>query len=100
MNLPQIQPVTLVKARLCGTVLQFRKAKLEDSAYLEQIVNEGVLGMESNIRILAFLMEGYEEPLEERIKFLKSLQVNGISDYKEITELLEKVGLNVESKKK
>ena len=100
MNLPQLQPVTTVEETICGIKLTFRKAKLEDSAEIDKMVEKGILGLSSNIYMLALLMYGYDESFEDRLKFLNSLEFSKATDLSNLNEVLKKLGLNTEASKK
>jgi hypothetical protein len=100
MNLPQLQPVTTVEETICGQKLTFRKAKLEDSAEIDKMVEKGILGLSSNIYMLALLMYGYDESFEDRLKFLNSLEFSKAEDLSNLNEVLKKLGLNTEASKK
>ena len=100
MNLPQLQPVTTVEETICGIKLTFRKAKLEDSAEIDKMVEKGILGLSSNIYMLALLMYGYDESFEDRLKFLNSLEFSKAEDLSNLNEVLKKLGLNTEASKK
>lgn len=99
--LPQIKPVTTVKATLCGVELNFRKAKLGDSLELNEKVKQGFLGNALNIYMLAYLMDGYDETVEQRVDYLKSLPVSNLDDITtNITNILKDLGLQPADPKK
>lgn len=102
MNLPQLKEVTTIEEEICGVKLTFRKAKLEDSVEIDKMVEKGILGSYSNVYMLAYLMHGYEEPFEDRLRYLSSLEFSEAEDLGNLNRILKKLGLDTkgEGKKK
>ena len=95
MKLPTVSSPTIVTFKYKGADIKFRK--LTTFELLELAEMDGSR-MELIVNKLADLLHGYDEnTLEEKIGFIKSLD---LEDLDEISKLLEMVGLNTTSKKK
>lgn len=92
----------IVKFSLDDIELQFRKITVGDADYINQLRGEGLSELNLALKILAKLLHGYDNTIEEREEFIKSLSIQTLSgDALENLKLL--VGLEYkpgETKKK
>lgn len=107
MNLPQLKQTETFEATIGGYKLNFRKAVISDS-YLLMLMTEEKNSINSLLRIVAELMSGYEETIEQRLEFLKKLDFSNLETInKDINNILKEAGFlaktevkEVRSKKK
>ena len=86
MNLPSITPETF-EVKVKDVVLTFREPLTSEYEIIYSLTSN-TNDMESIAKLIASLLYGYEEDLEQRIEFIKKLPIqyinevaNGLSNY-------------------
>lgn len=99
MNLPK-PDITIVEWNHRSFVLQFRKLALGEIKALLKMEKEGQEKYFDFVyELLATLLEGYDDTLEDRITFIKALEFDTIEEcVLEINVLLELLGMPVKKK--
>lgn len=98
MNLPQLEEKSIIEVEICGYKINIRKAKIEDTGLLSDINKKGLIGLDSNVYAIAYLMDGYDEDFETRLKWLNSLNLTSFSDIEKLSAIISEVGLQPETK--
>jgi hypothetical protein len=98
-SLPQIKPVTVKQYTLGGYELRFRKAKVKDFEFFNELLSEKVSYIDMTIKLLARLLEGYTETEQEKIDFLYSID-GDTKDVEVMKTILIDCGIYNEEKKK
>lgn len=99
MKLPQLEQVETFKSFIMTYELNFRKAVIKDTVILTKFSDTKERNfaetLDSLLEIVASLMHGYDETLEERIAFLKGIECNDYNKLNEqIGEILVKAGIS------
>lgn len=92
MRLPE-QKIETITVRVGGYDLVFRKLALKDAI---ELTKDDANDAEKVAKLLANLLEGYENSYEEKLEFIKNLQLDSTD---ELNNLLTKLGFLSDKKK-
>lgn len=96
MKLPQLKEIETFEGKIGNVTLTFRKVIISDSYSLNKL-SESKNSLDGLLKIIAELMHGYDETVEARLTFLKSIQLDRFSELTEdINLILKTAGLEFE----
>ncbi len=96
MKLPQVKERTILTFKLCGYTLHFRKGTVKDTDLLIEEISKGHTITQIGRRMLAELMYGYDETVEQRMEFIENLEISGAADFSKISDILEKLNMKMD----
>ena len=90
----KLTEVQSVEVTVRGEKFVLRQATLADLDFFNTTDFDDATNMISRtIKMFAHLMNDYDETYEERVKFISSMNITKLADFKELDQAIQKAGL-------
>jgi hypothetical protein len=95
MKLPELKESKPIELTLGGYQLKFRKYRVSDSIPLSKF-NSDMSQEQRMVAVIALLLDGYEDSLADRIKFIERINLDSIEELFSVAKVLgyDESGIN------
>lgn len=96
-KLPTLKEIRTKELDLFGNKVTFRHVNLNDIEHFNGLPQADMSATAINLYMIAWLMHGYDAEFEERLNWVKSIEVDGILQIQRTDEILKEIGVHYDT---